>query len=129
MTKVLVIEDDRYLGAAYSAKLTKAGFDFRIAVDGAEAMGVLAGFMPDIILLDVVMPRKDGFTVLAELKKDDQYKQIPVMIVSNLEQLGDRNHALELGAIDFITKSQLTLDEIVERVNKVLAGDLKSKAA
>ncbi len=122
MTKVLVIEDDRYLGAAYSAKLTKAGFEFRIAVDGADASTVLADFVPDIILLDVVMPRKDGFTVLAELKKDSRYKDIPVMIVSNLEQQGDRNHAMELGATDFITKSQLTLDQIVERINEVLAG-------
>lgn len=122
MTKILVIEDDRYLGAAYSAKLSKSGFEFRIAIDGAEAFTALAQFVPDLILLDVVMPRKDGFTVLAELKKDDRYKNIPVIIVSNLEQQGDRNHALELGADDFITKSQLTLDQVIERANKVLEG-------
>jgi CheY-like chemotaxis protein len=118
MAKVLVVEDDHFLGTAYKAKLVKEGYDFRLATDGEEVMTVLADFMPDVILLDLVMPRKDGFAVLTDLKKDPRFKDIPVIVASNLGQQEDHERAKELGAVDFVTKSELSLDAIVEKLSK-----------
>lgn len=118
MAKVLVVEDDHFLGTAYKAKLTKEGFDFRLATDGEEVMTVLQDFMPDVILLDLVMPRKDGFAVLVELKKDPKFKDIPVIVASNLGQQEDHEKAKQLGAVDYVTKSELSLDAIVEKISK-----------
>lgn len=117
MAKVLVVEDDHFLGTAYQAKLTKAGFDFKLATDGDEALAAAKEFMPDVILLDLVMPRKDGFTVLAELKKDPALKDIPVIVASNLGQQEDHERAKALGAADYITKSDLSLDSLVDKIN------------
>lgn len=118
MPKVLVVEDDHFLGTAYKAKLTKEGYDFRLATDGEEVMTVLQEFMPDVILLDLVMPRKDGFAVLVELKKDPRFKDIPVIVASNLGQQEDHEKAKQLGAVDYVTKSELSLDAIVEKIAK-----------
>ncbi len=118
MPKILVVEDDHFLGTAYKAKLTKEGFDFRLATDGEEVAVVLKDFMPDVILLDLVMPRKDGFTVLAELKQDPKFKDIPVIVASNLGQQEDHERAKQLGAVDYVTKSELSLDAIVEKISK-----------
>lgn len=120
MSKVLVVEDDHFLGTAYRAKFTKEGFDFQLATDGEEVMEVLKSFVPDVILLDLVMPRKDGFTVLAELKKDPRYKDIPVIVASNLGQQEDHERAKQLGAVDYITKSELSLDAVVEKLSKYI---------
>ncbi len=128
MIKLLVVEDDRFLGAAYKAKLTKAGFDFRLATDGEEALASLVDFLPDIILLDLVMPRKDGFTVLSEIKQDDRYKNIPIIVASNLEQKDDRDRVKQLGAVDFVTKSEMSLDEIIEHINRV-AGQVTAQSS
>src|SRR5437867_1207790 len=107
MKKILVVDDDKFLGNAYRAKLTKAGYEIQLAKDGEEALDALKTFMPDLIILDLVMPVKDGFTTLEELKKNDQYKTIPVIVASNLGQKEDFDRAMKLGAVDFIIKSDL----------------------
>lgn len=117
--KVLVAEDDSFLQSAYSTKLSKAGFDFKVASDGEEVFEVLKTFMPDIILLDLVMPRKDGFAVLEELKKMDAYKNIPVIVTSNLGQKEDIDRATALGATEFVTKSNLSMSDLVDKINTV----------
>ena len=78
MAKVLIIEDDTFLANAYRVKLTKAGFEIKIATDGQEGIDMLSTFAPDAILLDLVMPKKDGFATLAELKTNENWKHIPV---------------------------------------------------
>lgn len=120
MKKILIAEDDFFLANAYRVKLTNAGFETIICSDGQQALNALPGFSPDLIVLDLIMPVKDGFSVLAELKKDDKYKSIPVIIASNLGQQSDINKGLSLGASDFIVKSSSSLNEIVEKINKVL---------
>lgn len=118
MTKVLVVEDDRFLTSAYKAKLVRSGFEVRIASDGEEALEELKSFLPDIILLDLVMPRKDGFTTLAEIKSQEQLKSIPVIVASNLGQKEDLDRALSLGANDYIIKSDLSMDSLVAKINE-----------
>ncbi len=120
MKKILVAEDDKFLGNAYRAKLTKAGFEVQIARDGQEAMDMVKTFAPDIILLDLVMPVKDGFTVLAELKIDPGLKTIPVLIASNLGQKEDTDRGMKLGAADYFVKSDLSLNTIIEKINNLI---------
>ena len=89
MAKVLVAEDDKYLASAYRVKLTKAGYELKIASDGQEALEILKTFTPDVMLLDLIMPVRDGFSVLEEIKKNPSLKNIPIIITSNLSQKED----------------------------------------
>lgn len=120
MQKILIAEDDKYLANAYRVKLTKAGFDVKIALDGQEAISMLSAFTPDVIILDIVMPRKDGFATLEALKKNPQWKHIPVIIASNLGQKEDIERGLSLGAQDFIVKSELSLNALIEKIKMLL---------
>ena len=115
---VLVIEDDEFLVNAYRTKLTKEGFDVHFAVDGQEAMKTLETLHPNVILLDLMLPNKDGFTVLEKIKKKPSLSKIPVIISSNLSQKVDIERCKKLGAHEFIVKSELSLDEIVEKLRK-----------
>ncbi|SRR6266568_2397335 len=121
MKKILVAEDDKFLGSAYRAKLTKAGFEVQIARDGQEAMDMVKVFMPDLILLDLVMPVKDGFSVLAEMKNDSGLKAIPIIIASNLGQKEDTDRGMKLGASDYFVKSDLSLNTIIEKINNLIS--------
>ena len=124
MKKVLVVEDDRFLSTALTAKFKTAGFETRVAHDGLEALEVVKDFMPDIILLDLVMPRLDGFGVLEKLKDDEKLKHIPVIVASNLGQGEDIQRSKELGASDYIIKTNLSLQQLVEMVKKKLGLDV-----
>ena len=120
MKKILIAEDDRFLATAYKIKLTKAGYEVRIAVDGVEALKALAEYVPDLIILDLIMPVKDGFAVLEELKKNDAWKKIPVIVASNLGQKEDMEKATNIGASDFVVKSDLSLENLITKIKKIL---------
>src|SRR6185295_12837886 len=109
MNKILIVEDDKFLANAYRVKLTKSGFDIRIAYDGEEALSLIDEFNPELILLDLVLPKKDGFTVLEELKKSSKWQSIPVIIASNLGQSEDIDKGMKLGANGYIIKTDLSL--------------------
>lgn len=115
---VLVIEDDEFLLNAYRTKLTKEGFDVHFAEDGEEAMKTLSSLHPNVILLDLILPNKDGFAVLEEIKKISSLSKIPVIVASNLSQKADIERCKKLGAHDFVVKSELSLDEIVAKIRK-----------
>ena len=117
--KILVAEDDKFLSSAYKAKLTKAGFEVTMASDGIEVLQALKNSKPDVILLDLIMPNKDGFTVLEEIKKDEERKNIPIIIASNLGQKEDIDKGMALGAKDFVIKSNMSLDDLVAKINSV----------
>lgn len=116
MKKVLVVEDDTFLLKAYKAKLTKAGFELQVATNGEEALNVLKTFLPDVILLDLVMPKLDGFETLERIKKDEKLKSIPVIVASNLGQKEDIDRGMKLGANDYIVKSNVELDELIKKI-------------
>src|SRR5687767_14651981 len=122
MTKILIAEDDRFLGIAYKAKFTKSGFDVQIATDGQEALTILQTFDPDIILLDLVMPNKDGFATLEEMRKEEKLKKTPIIVASNLGQKEDLDRAMSLGATDYIIKSDNSLDAIIEKITGHLSA-------
>lgn len=120
MKKILVVEDDKFLASAYRIKLTKAGFEVQLAFDGNEAFTRLQTFTPDLILLDLIMPVKDGFTTLQQLRADPRWQNIPVIVASNLGQKEDIEKSKKLGANDFIVKSDTSLGVVINKINTLL---------
>jgi DNA-binding response OmpR family regulator len=120
MAKILVAENDKYLVNIYRLKLTKAGFEVQITRDGQQALDALKTFKPDLILLDLMMPVVDGFAFLEEVKKDQNLSKIPVIIASNLGQKEDISRGMALGAKDYIVKSDLSLIDLIAKINKVI---------
>jgi len=123
MKKILVAEDDTYLANAYRVKLTKAGFEVKNVFDGEETINILQTFIPDLIILDIVIPKKDGFTILSEIKANEKWGNIPVILVSNLGQKEDREKGMKLGATDFFVKTDLTLNNLIEKIKNILKFD------
>lgn len=123
--QVLIAEDDRFLGNVLKTKLQQEGFDVRLAVDGEDALAQIDAAQPDILLLDVIMPKKNGFDVLAELRIKKGGAQVPVIILSNLGQEDDVKRGMALGAIDFLVKSDHSLQEVVNKV-KIYAASAKT---
>jgi DNA-binding response OmpR family regulator len=121
MKKILVAEDDRFLLSAYNIKLKREGFEIITAMDGEEVLAVLKKVKPDLIILDLIMPKKDGFTVLKELKANEKWRDIPVLVASNLGQEEDIQLCKELGAADFIVKSDLSMTDLIEKIKKLLS--------
>lgn len=121
MKKILVAEDDHFLASAYRVKLTKAGFEVLIARDGKETLDNLQSFAPDLVILDLIMPVKDGFVTLKEIKENPAYKSLPIIVASNLGQKEDTDRAMALGATDFVVKSDLNLVDLIAKINVMLA--------
>ncbi|HYS15563.1 MAG TPA: response regulator [Candidatus Binatia bacterium] len=119
--RVLLAEDDRFLRRAAEARLRQHGLEVLTAVDGEEALRVARAEHPDLVLLDVVMPKLQGFEVLKALKQDDATARIPVIVLSNLGQERDVEQATALGAVAFLVKANLSLQDLVQRVDAVLA--------
>lgn len=121
-TKILLVEDDTFLAGIYAAKFEQAGFAVVLAADGEAGLKAAQKELPDIILLDILMPKMDGFEVLENLKKDAKTKSIPVILLTNLGQREDVDKGLKLGAVDYLIKAHFMPHETVERVKKVLAA-------
>ncbi len=117
---ILIVEDDRFLARAYESKLTNAGFRLGIAYDGEEAMAMLERGKPDLMILDIIMPKKNGFEVLQDMQAHPEWKTIPVILLTNLGQEEDRKKGQELGAVDYIIKADFSLQEIVTLIKKHL---------
>ena len=119
---ILVVEDDQFLSKILKMKFEKIGYEILVAYDGLEALEMAKTKSPDLALLDIMMPVKDGFSVLAEMKKDSKLSKIPVIIASNLGQKEDKDKAVALGAEDYIVKSDTSLDDLVKRTREII-GD------
>lgn len=118
--KVLVIEDDFFLIKVFQTKLANEGFQVEIAADGVLAMEILTRFVPDLILLDLVMPRKDGFEVLEDLSKDKKLAAIPVIVLTNLGQDSDMERVKKYGVVDYLVKSDISIDDVVVKAKSAL---------
>jgi len=118
--RVLLAEDDRILRKAGETSLTRKGYSVIPALDGEDALAKALAPRPDLILLDVMMPKMQGFDVLARLKSDATTRDIPVIMLSNLEQEGDIRRSIEGGARSYLVKSNVPLDALAERVAEVL---------
>lgn len=117
--KILIIEDDKFFRDIISKKLQKENFDVATASDGKEAFAYLESSIPNLIILDLILPGLDGYEILSILKKDKKTSGIPVIILSNLGQQEEIDRAKALGVTDFMIKINFTLEEIVGRVNQI----------
>lgn len=116
--KILIAEDEKPIAKAMELKLNHSGFEARTVFDGDEALEALGKEEFDLVVLDLIMPKRDGFSTLAEIKK--RGIKAPVIISSNLSQEEDLAKAKELGAVDFFIKSNTPINEIVENIKKYL---------
>ena len=119
--KILIIEDDIFISEMYMTKFKSCGWNVYTAENGHTGLKKSLEKIPDVILLDIIMPRMDGFEMLKAIKKDKILKNIPVIILSNLGQKEEIKKGLDLGADDYIIKAHFTPQEIVEKVEKQLA--------
>lgn len=118
MTKILIAEDDVALAKALELKFQHEGFETDHATDGAEAEVKLRAGGADLLILDLVMPKADGFDVLEMMKKEGM--KIPVIVASNLSQVEDKDRAMKLGAVDFFIKSDIAISDLVDRVKNIV---------
>jgi DNA-binding response OmpR family regulator len=120
MKKVLIIEDDSFLQGLEASKLERSGYKVITASNGGEAIKKINEPDIDIILLDLILPDFNGFEVLAKIRQLDHLKKIPVIVFSNLSEEKDIDKSKELGATDFLVKSNFTLDELIKHMNTIV---------
>ena len=118
--KVLIVDDDAFLSGIYATKLELDGFAVVSARDGDEGLKAALKEIPDLILLDVLMPKLDGFEVLKRLKAEETTKNIPVIMLTNLGQKEDVEKGLQEGAADYLIKAHFVPAEAVAKIKKVL---------
>ncbi len=120
--KIIIIEDDEFLSDIYKTKFELEGFKVIAINDGEKGLKAIQTKKPDIVLLDVLLPKLDGFTILQILKKDEATKDIPVVLLTNLGQKEDVQKGLEMGAVDYLIKAHFTPGEIIEKIKQALTN-------
>jgi len=117
---ILIVEDEVFLMNLLTLQMRKENFEVVQAFDGIEAVEKLKTVRPSLILLDLILPKKNGFEVLQEISQDPQLSNIPVVIISNLGQESDIARGKELGAIEYYVKARLSIDDLVNKVKEIL---------
>lgn len=118
---VLIVEDDQVLAKMYQAKFEREGFTAVSAGDGEAGLALAREQHPSIILLDIIMPKMDGFSTLQALKADPATKDAPVILLTNLGQNEDVDKGTKLGAVGYLIKAHLTPSEVVDKVRELLS--------
>ncbi len=118
--KVMIIEDDRFLSTVIKAQLEKAGFFVSQAFDGNEALELLQQNKPDLIILDLIMPKTTGFEVLEKMAASEKLKSIPVIVLSHLAQESDIAKAKSMGVMQYFVKVKVSIDEVINKVKSLL---------
>jgi len=126
MTKVVVADDDRMFRKAAETTLRRQGYAVTTASDGEEALQLIRAERPDLIVLDLIMPKIQGFDVLQVLKQDSVTAAIPVIVLSSLTQEQDKQEALDLGAVAYFNKTTFSLGELVKQVETTLTKGQES---
>ncbi|OHA50686.1 MAG: hypothetical protein A3A97_02070 [Candidatus Terrybacteria bacterium RIFCSPLOWO2_01_FULL_40_23] len=120
MKKILFVEDEQALQRTISEALHREGFEVLNAIDGDSGARLAKTEKPDMILLDLILPRRSGFDVLKELKETEETKDIPVIVLTNLESPADVDRAIELGATTYLVKANYDLSDIVKKVKMAI---------
>jgi two-component system response regulator VicR len=118
--KVVIVEDDEHIAKVYRLKLEEHNIVPIIASDGEEAVQKVFSEKPDLILLDVMLPKKDGFWVLEQVRSNVEFLNTPIIVLSNLWEQTDRERALVLGASDYLVKIDNTIQEVVDKIEGYL---------
>jgi DNA-binding response OmpR family regulator len=116
--RILIVEDEKILSDLLERKLQEKGYETSLAANGEEGLAKMREEKIDLVLLDIVMPKMDGFEVLEEMRKDRELKRIPVIIISNSGQPVEISRAIELGVKDYLIKTQFDPEEVIEKVQK-----------
>ena len=114
--KILLIEDEEMLASMYSTKFKKEGFEIEVALNGEEGLKKAKENKFDIVLVDIIMPKLDGFAVLKELRTMEEYKEIPIFMLTNLGQDEDMEKGKKLGATDYLVKANFTPSQVLEKI-------------
>jgi len=120
MKKILFVEDEAALQEAVGISLEQKGYKVVRALDGEAGFRSAKTENPDLILLDLILPRKDGFEVLENLKKDQDTKDIPVIVLTNLEGMKDVEKAISLGAVSYLVKTDYDLKEMLKKIEEII---------
>ena len=120
MKKILFVEDESTLQKTFGEILKQEGYEMISALDGEIGLRLAKTKKPDLILLDLILPKVHGFEVLKKLKEDNETKDIPVIVLTNLEGIGDVEKAIELGATTYLVKANYSLEEVIEKIKKAL---------
>ena len=120
--KLILVEDDTFFQQFYAMKLQKSGYVVDTANDGEEGIAKIRANRPDVVLLDLIMPRKNGFEVLEEMAKDPELKTIPVLVFSTLGQEQDIQKAMQLGAKGYVNKSFFDFEQLLAKVKSMKPG-------
>jgi DNA-binding response OmpR family regulator len=118
--KILIVDDDLFFRKFYSTKLKEAGYEVDTAGDGNEGLLKMQQFQPNLVLLDMIMPEKDGFDVLGIISQNEVLKKIPIIIFSTLGDTDDVQKGLSLGAVDYINKSFHDIDNLKQKISSHL---------
>jgi two-component system phosphate regulon response regulator PhoB/two-component system alkaline phosphatase synthesis response regulator PhoP len=120
MKKIIIAEDEPNLIEMYKLYFERAGYEVFIAENGNQCIELAKSEKPDLILLDIIMPKMDGWQTLTTLKGDPETKQIPILVFSNLGQTQEIQKGLDLGADDYVVKSDMTPKELLEKVEQMI---------
>lgn len=120
MAKILIVEDDPFLLKMYSKKFQVEGFDVQTAVDGQAGLAKIKSFMPDLVLMDIMMPKLNGIQVIEKAKADPVIKDIPILVLTNLSSTEDAGTAVKTGAVDYMIKSDFIPSQIIDKVKQLL---------
>lgn len=118
--KILIIEDEETLQRALTQYLEEENFEVFSAMDGEKGIEMVKKEKPDLVLLDIILPKKDGFQVLEEIKQEETTKNIPVILLTNLESIDDIQKAFDKGATTYLVKSEYKLEDVVKKINETL---------
>jgi len=118
MKKILLVEDEEIMIDLLQKKIIREGYEVFIARDGEEGLKVMGEKKPDLVLLDIIMPKKSGFEVMEEMRKKSEFKKIPVIVISNSGQPVELDEARKLGAQDWLIKTEFDPQELVDKINK-----------
>ena len=124
--KILVVEDEEILLTALREELESGGYQVEGATDGIDGLEKTKAFKPDLILLDLLMPKMDGMEMLQKLKADSEIRDVPVVILTNLSDYEKISEALSLGAMDYLVKANYKLEDLLEKVSTVMARKAES---
>ncbi len=124
--KVLIIEDDNFLGDVLQLKLEKEGYDIVLEKDGRRGLDLMKKIKPDIILLDIILPGMNGYEILEKKQKDKEISKIPIIVISNSGQPVEISHILDLGVKDYLVKASFDPEEVVAKVKAQLRDEEKS---
>lgn len=118
--KILLIEDEKTIVQPLKFFLTKEGFELSVATDGEEGLAAAKRATPDLILLDIILPKINGFKVLKTLRADPKLKSVPIIILSNLARMGEVELGLKEGANDYLIKTDFSLPSLLKKIRKHL---------